>query len=114
MADATPTTQSEQHASDHHDDHGGHASVKFYWMIGGILAVLTAMEVAAFYMELGSIEAPFLLILSAAKFVLVVMFFMHLRFDSVIFTGVFMAGVVLAAFVISALFVLYHVLPAYS
>ena len=50
-------------------EHGSHASVGFYWMIGGILAVLTAMEVAAFYMELGSWEAPLLLALSAAKFI---------------------------------------------
>jgi cytochrome c oxidase subunit 4 len=95
-------------------EHAGHASVKFYWMIGFILAVLTAMEVAAFYMELGAIEAPFLLVLSAAKFALVVMFFMHLKFDSRVFTGVFLAGLVLAAFMVTALVVLYHVLPAYQ
>lgn len=95
-------------------EHGGHASVGFYWMIGGILAVLTAMEVAAFYMELGRVEAPLLLVLSAAKFVVVIMFFMHLKFDSKIFTGLFMAGLVLATFVMSALYVLYQVLPNYS
>jgi caa(3)-type oxidase subunit IV len=97
-----------------HEGHGGHASVAFYWMIGGILAVLTAMEVAAFYMELGSFEVPFLLVLSAAKFAIVVMFFMHLRFDSRVFTGVFMAGLVLAVFMITALVVLYQVLPRYE
>jgi len=95
------------------EEHEGHASVKFYWMIGGILAILTAMEVAAFYMDLGAVEAPFLLLLSAAKFALVVMFFMHLKFDSRVFTGVFMAGLVLAVFMISALVVLYHVVPHY-
>ncbi|MDX1566413.1 MAG: cytochrome C oxidase subunit IV family protein [Longimicrobiales bacterium] len=100
--------------ADKHEGHGhgeGHASVAFYWLIGGILAILTAMEVAAFYMELGAFEAPFLLILSAAKFALVVMFFMHLKFDSAIFTGLFSAGLVLATFVVSAIYVLYHVLP---
>ena len=84
----------------------------FYWMIGGILAVLTAMEVAAYYMELGAIEVPFLLVLSAAKFILVVMFFMHLKFDSKIFTGLFAAGMVLATFMTIGLIVLYHVLGA--
>jgi caa(3)-type oxidase subunit IV len=97
-----------------HAEHGGHASVGFYWMIGGILAVLTAIEVAAFYMELGAVEVPLLLVLSAAKFAIVVMFFMHLRFDSRIFTGVFLAGLVLAVFMVSALVVLYHMLPAYG
>lgn len=95
----------------HASEHEGHASVRFYWMIGGILAILTAMEVAAFYMELGAIEVPFLLVLSAAKFVLVVMFFMHLKFDSKIFTGLFAAGMLLATFMTLALVVLYHVLP---
>ena len=99
--------------SSHADAHGegGHASVGFYWMIGIILAILTALEVAAYYMELGALEVPLLLILSIAKFVLVVMFFMHLKFDSKVFTWVFMAGMVLAVFMVSALMLLYHVVP---
>lgn len=99
------------HVEHGHGDHAAHASVKFYWMIGGILAALTALEVAAYYMELGAIEVPLLLVLSAAKFVLVVGFFMHLKFDSKVFTGVFVAGLVLAVFMVSALIVLYQVLP---
>lgn len=99
--------------SSHADAHGegGHASVGFYWMIGIILAVLTGLEVGAYYMELGSVEVPILLGLSIAKFALVVMFFMHLKFDSKIFTGLFVAGLVLAVFMVSALMMLYHVLP---
>jgi len=117
MSDATRTR--DQHARDpgeggHGQGEEAHASARFYWMIGGILGVLTAMEVAAFYMELGAFEAPFLIVLSAAKFALVVMFFMHLKFDSKVFTGVFMAGMVLATFMITALVVLYHVLPQYQ
>lgn len=101
------------HAGQGHDDHGhgAHASVGFYWTIGFILAALTGLEVAAYYMELGRVEVPLLLILSAAKFVLVVGFFMHLKFDSRIFTGVFVAGLVVAVFMVSALMVLYHWLP---
>ncbi|HSM03171.1 MAG TPA: cytochrome C oxidase subunit IV family protein [Longimicrobiales bacterium] len=110
------STQTDElaHADDGHghDEHGSHASVGFYWLIGGILAALTGMEVGAYYMELGAAEVPLLLILSAAKFVLVVGFFMHLKFDSKVFTGVFVAGLVLAVFMVSALMVLYHWLPA--
>ena len=117
MATETQNPAAEPHGEAHddhgHGEHGAHASVGFYWMIGGILAVLTAMEVAAYYMELGAVEVPFLLALSVAKFVLVVMFFMHLKFDSRIFTGVFLAGLVLAVFMVSALIVLYQVLPVY-
>lgn len=105
-------THPEQHAHGEHG-HGGHASVRFYWMIGGILGILTAMEVAAFYMDLGAFEAPFMLILSAAKFALVVMFFMHLKFDSKILTGLFVAGLVLATLMVTGMIILYHVLPLY-
>lgn len=99
--------------SSHADAHGegGHASVRFYWMIGIILAVLTGLEVGAYYMELGAIEVPLLLGLSIAKFAIVVMFFMHLKFDSKIFTGLFVAGLFLAVFMVSALMMLYHVVP---
>ncbi len=100
--------------SSHADAHGegGHASVGFYWMIGIILAVLTGLEVGAYYMELGAIEVPVLLGLSIVKFVLVVMFFMHLKFDAKLFTGLFVAGLFLAVFMVSALMMLYHVVPA--
>ncbi len=95
--------------------HGGHASTGFYWAIGGILTVITAVEVAVFYIPaLHPILVPTLLILSATKFLLVVMFFMHLRYDSRVFSGVFMAGMVLAVFMTTVLFVLHHVLPRYQ
>lgn len=99
------------HAEHGHGDHGGHASVKFYWMIGVILAVLTAVEVAVFYMDVGALEVPLLLILSAVKFALVVGFFMHLKFDHRVFTAVFVTGLILAVVVVSALIMLYHFVP---
>ena len=97
-----------------HHAHGGHASPAFYWTIGGILTVITAVEVAIFYIPaLEVFLVPLLLLLSAAKFLLVVMFFMHLKFDSKIFSGVFLAGMVLAVFMTTALVILYKVLPQY-
>ena len=99
----------------HDQEHGGHASPGFYWAIGGVLTVITAVEVAIFYIPaLASVLVPVLLVLSAAKFLLVVMFFMHLKFDSPIFSGVFLAGLVLAAFMTVALIILYKVLPNYQ
>ncbi|MDT8369369.1 MAG: cytochrome C oxidase subunit IV family protein [Longimicrobiales bacterium] len=96
------------HGEEGHE--GGHASVGFYWAIGGILAVLTAVEVALYYMK-PPLEHPLLIFLSAVKFVLVVGFFMHLKFDSKVFTSVFMAGLVLAIFMVTALVLLYHYVP---
>jgi cytochrome c oxidase subunit 4 len=98
--------------SGHDHGHGGHASPGFYWAIGGVLTVITGVEVAIFYIPaLEGVLVPLLLLLSAAKFILVVMFFMHLKYDSKVFTGVFMAGMVLAIFMTVALIMLYKVLP---
>lgn len=95
-------------------DEGGHATVGFYWTIGIVLGIITALEVAVFYIPaLHGVLVPVLLTLSAAKFALVVMFFMHLKFDSNVFSGVFLAGLVLATFMVGALVMLYHVLPRY-
>ncbi len=98
-----------------HGDHGreeAHASPAFYWTIGAILTVITAVEVAIFYVPSAQpVLVPSLLLLSAAKFALVVLFFMHLKFDSKVFTGLFSAGMVLAMFLVVALVILYKVLP---
>src|SRR5688572_178101 len=105
---------SSETSPDPHGAHETHASVGFYWMIGAILAVITAMEVAIFYIPaIGGLLVPSLLLLSAAKFVMVAMFFMHLKFDSKIFTGLFLAGLGLAIFMIGALVVLYYYLPLF-
>jgi cytochrome c oxidase subunit 4 len=95
--------------------HGGHASPGFYWAIGGILTVITAVEVAVFYIPvLAGVLVPLLLVLSATKFIMVVMFFMHLKFDSKIFSGLFLSGMVLASFMTVALIILFQVLPKYN
>ena len=105
---------SEAAALNQHE-HGSHASPGFYWAIGGILTVITAVEVAIFYIPaLSGALVPLLLTLSAAKFILVVMFFMHLKFDSKVFTGLFLSGLVLATFMTVALIVLFQVLPKYN
>ena len=68
-----------------------------------------------FYIEeLEPALAPILLSLSAVKFVMVVMFFMHLKFDSKVFTGVFVAGLSIGTFVVVALIVLYQFLPRFQ
>ncbi len=89
-----------------------HPSWKFYVMIGTILTIITAAEVAVFYIPaLRPVLVPILLILSTTKFALVVMFYMHLKFDSPIFSGVFVFPLILATLVVIALIVLFQVLP---
>jgi cytochrome c oxidase subunit 4 len=78
--------------------HGGvaHAGPGFYWLIGAALGIITLLEVWLFGVEgLGGWYVPLLLGLSALKFVGVVAFFMHLRFDHRMFTYVFVSAMAL-------------------
>jgi len=101
-------TREVLHDLETHPVHG----TRTYWIIGGWLFVLTALEIAAYYVEdqLGQMAAPIILALSAAKFILVVAFYMHLKYDSKMFTGVFLFPMALATLVIVSLIILYHVL----
>ena len=73
-----------------------------------ILAALTAVEVGAFYIDAAkAVVVSILLTLSFAKFVLVVGYFMHLKFDDVRFTALFVApfiGMVSIAVALLAMF----------
>lgn len=104
---------SDVQANEAHGEGEAHGSVALYIWIGVILAVLTFVEVAVFYIEaLDHIEVPILVVLSTAKVILVIMYFMHLKMEHRVLTGIFMSGVVLCVFMVVALMVLYHVLPA--
>jgi len=71
-------------------------SISVYVYVGLILAILTAVEVAAFYLDVsGSVLVPIFIILSLFKFVLVVMFFMHLKYDHRIFSTFFIGALLL-------------------
>jgi cytochrome c oxidase subunit 4 len=74
--------------------HGaGHPSPKEYIRIGVILFVLTALEISASYAGVsGGILIPTLLVLAIVKFALVVLWFMHLKFDDRRFARFFVMG----------------------
>ena len=82
-----------------HQDAAAHAhpSPKEYIRIGVILAVLTAIEVAASYTIEGALLIVTLLSLAVIKFTIVVMWFMHLKFDDRRYARFFVMGVALAA-----------------
>lgn len=79
-----------------------HPTPKQYVSVALVLAVLTALEVALFYLESGvdavtqTITVPALLILSALKFYLVVAMFMHLRYERRLLSRFFTSGAILA------------------
>jgi cytochrome c oxidase subunit IV len=74
-----------------------HPGPRQYVNIAIILAIVTAAEVAIYYISaLEDFLVPLLIVFSTIKFVLVVSWFMHLKFDSRIFRRLFVAGLVLA------------------
>ena len=103
--------------------HGAHAhpTAGLYAKVGLLLFVLTALEVGLYEVTYGGhagpsaraimpFFVPLLLLLSAAKFALVAMFYMHLKQDSKLFTGVFVFPLIIATVVIVSLMILmaYH------
>lgn len=83
---------------DHSESHESH-STKSYWIIGGILAVVTALEVAVFLIESSFSATVFLVVLlglAVLKGAGVIAFFMHLRGDAKIFQFVFMVPLLFA------------------
>lgn len=94
-----------EHASGAHEPH---VSNRTYVGVGAILAVLTALEVMVFYIPaMKSVLVPVLLVLMIAKFVLVVLFFMHLKFDSAIFSGLFTGPIMISTAVVLAMLAIF-------
>jgi cytochrome c oxidase subunit 4 len=105
----------------------GHPTPSTYAKIGLVLFILTALEVGLYEITYGesagsfghSIQPffiPLLLLLSAVKFALVAMYYMHLKNDSKLFSGVFVFPLIIAAIIIFSLISLqaYHWLFARS
>ena len=87
----------EQHA---HEEHG--MSNAGYVRIALILAAITALEVSTYYVDFGPLFMPALMVMMVVKFVMVVSYFMHLKFDKRVFSVLFYAGLFLAIFVYAA------------
>lgn len=77
-----------------------HPTPASYWKIAVVLAVLTAIEVALFYinrqLELGAFNALLLILLAISKFVIVVGWYMHLKYEKRLVNSFFIAGFTLA------------------
>src|SRR5579872_1974914 len=76
-----------------------HPTWSIYWKVATILTVITVAEVWLYYLP--SFVAsmwfvPALLMLSAAKFAIVVMFYMHLKYDHKLFRALFTGPLLVA------------------
>jgi cytochrome c oxidase subunit IV len=105
---------SHAHAGEESHSHPNPAT---YFKIAVILFVLTALEVLVFEAGHGGLGASLrpifepivvviLLVLSAAKFALVAMFYMHLKQDPKLLSNLFVFPLLLAATIIGTLIIL--------
>ena len=84
-------------------EHADHPDASQYIVIGIILAAFTALEVAISFAAVpGRLAIPSLIVLTVLKFVLVVLWFMHLRFDSGWYRRLFVFGLAIALAVYAA------------
>ena len=85
-----------------------HPGAATYLIIAAFLLILTAMEITVFYVHaLRPVLVPVLIVLAAAKFALVAMFYMHLRYDGWLLTGVFVFPLMIATVLLISLILLF-------
>ena len=101
--------------SDHAQHHGAeaahaHPTAKKYLGIAIVLTIITVIEVAVFYVpSLHQFLPPILLSLSAIKFAIVAMFYMHLKFDHRMFSWVFVVPMLFMTAIILGLLAMFGV-----
>ena len=94
----------DQHSNVDHASMGiekEHPTWSTYWKVAVILTLITAVEVWIYYIPsfvASRLFVPSLLIMSAVKFVTVVLFYMHLRYDHKLFRALFTGPLIIAAF----------------
>ena len=86
----TMATETNTHDTEHGMSNAG------YVRIALILAAITALEVSTYYVDFGPFFMPALMIMMIVKFLMVVSYFMHLKFDNKIFSWMFYTGLFLA------------------
>ena len=96
--------------------HDRHPTFRQYVVVATLLFAITIVEFLLIWQpagisdDLGAAKVPLLFALSAVKFAVVIMFYMHLKFESRLFSGVFLAGLALAFIVGIALMSLFFAL----
>ena len=85
-----------------------HPTAATYLRVAAILIVLTVVEVGVFYVPaFHPVLAPILLVLSAVKFAIVVMFYMHLKYDHKLFRALFTGPLTVAVLTLIGLLFLF-------
>ena len=87
-----------------------HPTWKQYKWVALILTVITILEVWGYYIPsfvASPVFVPALLIMSAVKFAIVVLFYMHLRYDHKLFKSLFTGPLIIAMSTLIALLFLF-------
>ena len=108
----TESVAGEAHVSGEIHHHPGWST---YWKVALILTLITGLEVWAYYVPsfvASRAFVPTLLGMSALKFAIVVMFYMHLKYDHKLFRALFTGPLFIAAVTLIALLFLFGQLVA--
>ena len=87
-----------------------HPTWSTYKWVALVLVVITVIEVWVYYIPefvASRLFVPSLLIMSAAKFAIVVMFYMHLKYDHKLFRALFTGPLIIAMLTIISLLFLF-------
>ena len=106
-AHAAATQESHAEHAEHAEHHPGWST---YWKVALILTIITVFEVWIYYIPSFAGTAyfvPTLLILSAIKFAIVVLFYMHLKYDSELYRALFGGPLTIAILAIIGLLFLF-------
>src|ERR1700755_1467476 len=86
-----------------------HPTWKQYKWVALILTLITVVEVWIYYtpFQYSPLFVPSLLIMSAAKFAIVVLFYMHLKYDHKLFKALFTGPLIIAMSTLLALMLVF-------
>ena len=97
--------------ADHGSEEGHHPTVSTYIKVAIILSVITLVEVGVFYLDFSRIVFILVFVaMSGLKFAIVIMWYMHLKFDDILFSRLFIGGLAIAAAAFFALLALFSIL----
>ena len=105
-----PDSAEGQAHAPHAEEEHAHPTWSTYWKVALILTLITVVEVWLFYIPsfaAGRGFVPTLLILSALKFTIVVMFYMHRKYDLRLFRVLFTGPLMIASLTLLALMFLF-------
>jgi cytochrome c oxidase subunit IV len=109
------STAEAMHAEHEMGEVHEHPTWAQYKWVALILVVITVIEVWVYYIPAfvaSRLFVPALLIMSAVKFAIVVMFYMHLKYDHKLFRALFTGPLVIAALTILSLLFLFGKITA--